>query len=97
MALLGTMTDREVAERFDLSPGAVRLKRISLGIAPCRRGEVWRQGVWTDEVVARLGKERCSEIARDIGVSRERVRQKCKELGIATYAAVARGRAGRSG
>ena len=34
-ALLGTMTDSDVAERLDLSASTVRLKRISLGIPPC--------------------------------------------------------------
>jgi hypothetical protein len=80
-ALLGTMTDSDVAERLDLGANTVRLKRISLGIPPCgfhRRSA----GVWTPKVLARLGNESSGVIARDIGVSRQRVDQKRKELGI---------------
>lgn len=81
-ALLGTMADREVAERINVSWGAVRKKRISLGIEPFRQGGGWPHGIWTEAVLSRLGKVPHSVIARDIGVSRERVRQKCQELGI---------------
>jgi hypothetical protein len=94
-ALLGKKPDREVAERINVSWGAVRKKRISLGIAPFQHGEIWPHGIWTEEVLSRLGKEPHAAIARDIGVSRERVRQKCKELGISRRAS--RGKSNQPG
>lgn len=84
-ALLGKLTDREVATQLGISQAAARLKRITLGIPPCRRGKSWRVGRWTDDILARLGTEVDSDIARSIGVSSERVRQKRKELGIARF------------
>jgi hypothetical protein len=85
--LLGKMTDPEVAKRLDVSTATVRLKRISLCIAPYRRGKTEEAGIWTRKVVVRLGKESNTAIARDLGVSAERVRQKCQELGIPPFAA----------
>ncbi len=85
MAILGTMTDKEAGEALDLSPSTVRLKRISLGIPPCRRGKSRPASVWTPDVIRRLGKESAAVIARDVGVSRQRVSQKLQELGIPPF------------
>lgn len=81
IALLGTLPDSKLAELLDLGSNTVRLKRICMGIPPCRTSDRG-PGIWTPEVLARLGKEPARKIADDIGVSRQRVQQKCKELGI---------------
>lgn len=81
IALLGTLTDKQAAETIGLGHATVRIKRISLGIPPCRI-KAGRPSFWTPDVLARLGKELDSVIARDIGVSRQRVSQKRAELGI---------------
>lgn len=81
IALLGTLTDKQVANILGLGDATVRIKRISLGIPPYRKQEVG-PGIWTPDVVARLGKEPDSSVARDLGVSRQRVAQKRAELGI---------------
>jgi DNA-binding CsgD family transcriptional regulator len=80
VALLGTTTDLQAAEQLNLSSYAARLKRISLGIPPFRKQS--GPSIWMPKVIARLGKESCQKIANDIGVSRQRVHQKCLELGI---------------
>ncbi len=81
IALLGTMNDGEVAERLDLSPGTVRLKRLSLGISAFG-GHRRSARVWTPDVIARLGKEPAAVIAQDLGISSARVHQKRNQLGI---------------
>lgn len=96
-AMLGKMPDRYVAERLHLTPDVVRRKRKSLGIPTWSQNQGRRKGIWTDEVVERLGRERCSKIARDIGVTVERVRQKCRELGIVPFDVRANHRDGLSG
>ncbi|MDP4624224.1 MAG: hypothetical protein NWT08_03690 [Akkermansiaceae bacterium] len=78
-ALLGTMTDKDLAARLNLSPSAVRLKRLSLGIAPFRKRAA-STGIWTPAVMARIIKEPSAALARELGVSRQRVHQKRKEL-----------------
>jgi len=78
-ALLGKMTDRDVTERLDLAISAVRLKRISLGIPPFRR-RVNSPGIWTPEVIARIFDESPVKLAKELGVSRQRVHQKRNEL-----------------
>jgi hypothetical protein len=78
-ALLGKMTDKDVTERLDIAISAVRLKRISLGIAPYRR-RVNFPGIWTPAVMARIPNESSAKLARELGVSRQRVHQKRKEL-----------------
>lgn len=82
IAILGTMTDKEAGEHLNLGQATVRLKRISLGIPPCRLGSQRRPGIWTKQIIARLGKESAASIAQDLGVSRQRVSQKIQELGI---------------
>ena len=78
-ALLGKMTDKDVTERLDLALSAVRLKRISLGIPPFRR-RVNSPGIWTPEVMARIPNESPAKLAKELGVSRQRVHQKRNEL-----------------
>ena len=78
-ALLGKMTDKDVGGRLDLALSAVRLKRISLGIPPFRR-RVNSPGIWTPEVVARIFNESPAKLAKELGVSRQRVHQKRNEL-----------------
>ena len=77
-ALLGTMTDKNLAARLNLSPSAVRLKRLSMGIAPCRK-RATSTGIWTPAVMARITKEPSAALAKELGVSRQRVHQKRKE------------------
>jgi len=79
IALLGTMTDKNVAARLDLSPSTVRLKRLSLEIPPFRK-RASSPGIWTPDVMARIVKESGAELAKELGVSRQRVYQKRKEL-----------------
>ena len=78
-ALLGTMTDKDLAARLDLSPSAVRLKRLSMDIAPFRKRAA-STGIWTPAVMARVTKESSAALAKELGVSRQRVHQKRKEL-----------------
>jgi hypothetical protein len=78
-ALLGKMTDKDVIERLDLAISAVRLKRISLGIPPFGR-RVNSPGIWTPEVMARIPNESSAKLAKELGVSRQRVHQKRNEL-----------------
>jgi len=84
IALLGTMTDLEIAGQLDLNHSTIRNERISLSIQPFRKWKR-RHSIWSPEVVARLGKEPPRKIAEDIGVSRQRVDQKCIELGIKPF------------
>lgn len=80
IALLGKATDKDVADQLNLSPAAVRLKRLSLRIPAC--GQASRPGNWTPKAIARLGKETDAFIADSIDLTREAVRQKRIKLGI---------------
>jgi|AntRauTorckE6833_2_1112554.scaffolds.fasta_scaffold11905_3 hypothetical protein len=79
IALLGKMTDNDVTERLDLALSAVRLKRISLGIPPYRR-RANSPGIWTPKVIARIFSESPAKLAKELGVSRQRIHQKRNEL-----------------
>ena len=81
LALLGTMTDREVARRIGISKTTVAEKRSQRGIPaflpPPPRIE------WTADKIERLGKLADSQIARELDVCTLSVRLKRQALGIA--------------
>jgi hypothetical protein len=81
LALLGTMTDREVARRIGVSTTTVANKRSQLGI-PAFMPRPPRIE-WTAEKIERLGKLTDSQVAREMGVCTLSVRSKRQALGIA--------------
>jgi len=83
-ALLGKLTDQEVAEKLNLGHATVRLKRMSLGIPPCRSGSK-RRAQRSPQVLERLGREADSAIAKDIEFTPQAVSPKRAALGIPPY------------
>lgn len=75
-ALLGTDTDKEVASKLNLPRQAVYTRRRLLGIAPAQ----W----WSDEL-DRFGKTTDIALAKEFGVTRERIRQIREEYGIPKF------------
>lgn len=78
-ALLGKMTDKDAGARLHLAPSTVRLKRLSMDIPPFRKRAA-STGIWTPAVMARIAKEPSAKLAKELGISRQRVHQKRKEL-----------------
>jgi hypothetical protein len=79
IALLGTDSDRTIAERLGTTRGVVARKRTQLGIAgyyPQRRIS------WTKEMVALLGKVSDWKIAEKYRMSRASVARERRKLGI---------------
>jgi DNA-binding CsgD family transcriptional regulator len=83
LRLLGSMSDKKVAQRLGLSPAPVTRKRQALGIAPW--GSPPRLVEWTAEMLGLLGTVRDSEFARRFGVSENSVLEKRQTLGIDPY------------
>lgn len=83
-ALLGTMPDKQVAERLNLGCGTVRQMRVALGIPPCGH-KLTSGNLWSPTTIARLGKTTDREISKALGVSHQRVAQKRKALGIPPF------------
>lgn len=79
-ALVGTMSDRELARRLKITDTIARNKRIRMGIGanPNRP----RKNVFTSEAIEKLGKISDKELAADLGVSVTTVSLKRRELGI---------------
>jgi len=78
-ALLGTMSDGNVARQLNIPAGQVHYRRIALGIAPFDRQAVAR---WTAARVEQLGKKPDHLLAREWGYPQPAVREKRQSLGI---------------
>ena len=77
---LGRCTDGEFAERYNVSPRAIVLKRESLAIPGCReRSNTVR---WTAKLIRQLGVRLDRQIAHDLGVTTPTVSRKRRSLGI---------------
>jgi hypothetical protein len=79
IALMGTISDGEIARQFGVKPGTVSSKRRRLGIC------AFAVDVYTPEIVALMGKVSDREIARLIGRDPESVRGKRIRLGIPAF------------
>jgi hypothetical protein len=77
VALLHLQTS-EVQRRTGLKDDTIRALRERLGI-PAPRAAGWR---WTAAALARLGREPDARIAGDLGLTKERVAEKRRQLGI---------------
>ncbi len=80
LALLGKVTDKELARRMKVSYTTVNGKRRQLGIPPYRPPA--RRIEWTEEMLALLGKVCDSTVAKRYGISSFSVFRKRRELGI---------------
>lgn len=79
IALLGTLTDNQVARRIgDISYIAVQKKRRALGIPPAKPVHP----PWTSEQIAMLGVLSDAELAQRTGRSSKAISQKRNQLGI---------------
>jgi hypothetical protein len=82
-ALLGTMSDRELAERLGCSTPAVSQRRRELGIPAFRPQAAPIR--WTRRRLARLGKVSDESLAREMGVTMIAVNFKRRRLGIPPF------------
>lgn len=80
-ALLGRMSDPQVADKLRLSKTPVRRRRVFLGIKPVKIAKA----TWTEANLARLGKEFDKDIAADMSVSPRVVGDMRSKLGIVTF------------
>lgn len=78
-ALLGTMSDGDVARQLQVPAGQVMWRRRRLGIPAYQRTATIR---WTPQRVARLGQEPDHALAREWRCSQVSVREKRESLGI---------------
>jgi hypothetical protein len=79
IALLGTDSDRKIAERFGTIGGVVARQRTRLGIPSFYH---YRRISWTKEMVSLLGKATDWEIAERYGMKRESVARERRKRGI---------------
>jgi ribosomal protein L13E len=79
IALLGTMSDLEVARRLGVSPDQARRMRVKQGRA------VYCKVHWTPAAIAMLGTMKDAEAAARLGVSIHYVRLKRTKLGIQQF------------
>lgn len=92
IALLGTDTDRALAEQFGCSLARVHNKRIALGIPAFGWGNV-HMGIWKNWWArAILGTKVDRKIAEELGVSAQTVHKQRKRLGIPPYKGPRRGK-----
>ena len=89
--LLGTMTDRAVAERIGRTRKAVETRRLERGIAPVRA----RARRWTKREERLLGRMTDGAVARRLGVARRTAWMRRRKLGIARWRARAGAEAGK--
>lgn len=80
-ALLGMMSDPQVADKLRLSKTPVRRRRVFLGIKPVKV----QKHQWTEANLARLGKEYDKDIAVDVGISPRAVGDMRSKLGIEPF------------
>ena len=83
IALLGTDTDRAVAERTGRTETSVRMKRRELGIAAHARNDPRH---WTKREINLLGTLPDREVAQRLGCTRLTVIRKRRQLGIQAFA-----------
>lgn len=86
LALLGTIPDREVAARSNgvFQTAGVRSKRIKEGIALCTISRRHTPAIaWTSDMIALIGTLPDQDIADQIGVSRQQVGVRRREMGMA--------------
>lgn len=89
VALLGRLSDEDVARRAGVSSPTVRDERRRRSIAPfCRRGPVV---TWTDDMLALLGTDTDAAVAEALGLTADSVNYRRRVLGIPAYGAGAWG------
>jgi len=79
IALLGTDSDRAIAQVLGLTTNVVKYQRERLGISRISRR-------WSDEALALLGRVPDSELARKLGKSASAIWRKREQLGIPPFA-----------
>lgn len=82
LALLGTMTDQQLADQMGTTRGTVTNKRRRLGIEACGYGPFW-----TAETRGLLGKMTDTQLAKQIGISQAAVGYQRNKAGIPRYSA----------
>jgi DNA-directed RNA polymerase specialized sigma24 family protein len=95
-ALLGTMTDRQLAKELGIKQCRVTRHRMQSRIQPYRKhlGHVRRARgqnggraiLWDEAMLAMLGKAHDSEVAKELGLGWATVLKKRNELGIPAFA-----------
>lgn len=88
IALLGTATDKAVAEQIGRTEGATRKKRRELGIPPSRTVATGNQAAarpWTWDEIKLLGAAPDKEVAAKLGRSLPSVTYKRIRMEIAAY------------
>jgi hypothetical protein len=83
VALLGKVSDGELARALGLSTTSVTCKRQRLGIAPFRKPPARIE--WTPQKIERLGQVPDTQVARELRISLGSVRAKRHELGIPAF------------
>lgn len=84
--LLGTVSDNELAKRFDMPIIRVRQRRLALGVEPFQPDQ--RQ--WSAEEDALLGEHSIQDVAARLNISSSQVRKRMDELGIGRTAVAQR-------
>ena len=82
IALLGTASDTNLAERLKISRTTVTMMRLKLGI---ERHRYDRRHKWTDSELALLGTMYDREIAAMLNISSAQVQKKRVELNIDSF------------
>jgi hypothetical protein len=80
MALLGKVSDGELAKRLRTTRTTVRYKRQQLGVPPFQPAP--RPIEWTSAMIERLGGASDARVAEELGISVQSVKHKRQELGI---------------
>ena len=86
-ALLGTVTDREVARRLGVAPVIILNRRKFLGIprCPAPKGEAWTGPRWRPSDDALLGSATDEEVAHRLGKSRSTISMRRNKLKIPAF------------
>ncbi|MAG27865.1 hypothetical protein CMI47_20250 [Candidatus Pacearchaeota archaeon] len=91
LRLCPNKTAKELAVLFDITPTTVSYWARRAGLSPLKKAHTAKYGSsgyvgkLTEEAVAKLGKAKDIDIAKELGVSRERVRQWRKLRGIPKF------------
>lgn len=87
LSWLGKLPDKTVAQRVGLSATTVQQKRHVLGIAACGPSAERRDSkIWTDKDIALLGTMSDTKLAKQLGVTRNSLQNKRRQLGIPSFA-----------
>jgi biotin operon repressor len=81
IALLGTLSDQEIAHLLGCSRQAVAAKRTKLNIAPYKPSGLQ----WTNDLILQLGRSSDRQVAENIGVSMSTIFSKRKSQGIRAH------------